>query len=151
MLHSSRSMSDERGSAAVEFITVGVVLLVPLVYLILVLGTVQSHTLGAEAAARHAARTVAAAPDASSAATRAAGVLASVAHEYDMDPDSLTVSITCTPTGPACPRAGATVHVRISTRVSLPFVPSVFGLERFASVPIEASAVHKVSRWAGAG
>ena len=50
---SNRSTDDpERGSAALEFIVVGLVLLVPVVYLIVTLGLVQGQSLGAEAAAR---------------------------------------------------------------------------------------------------
>ena len=48
-------MTDDDGSAALEFIAVGVILLVPLVYLIIALGAVQEQTLGVEAAARHTA------------------------------------------------------------------------------------------------
>ena len=56
--------TDDVGSAALEFITVGVVLLVPLVYLIIALGTIQEQALGVDAAARHTARAIALAPDA---------------------------------------------------------------------------------------
>ena len=46
----------ERGSAALEFILVGMLLLVPLVYLVVSLGLIQGQSLGAEAGARHIAR-----------------------------------------------------------------------------------------------
>ena len=42
MRRRSRSMTDDDGSAALEFIAVGVILLVPLVYLIIALGAVLS-------------------------------------------------------------------------------------------------------------
>ena len=56
----------ERGSAALEFILVGMLLLVPLVYLIVSLGLIQGQSLGAEAGARHIARALSTAesPDA---------------------------------------------------------------------------------------
>ena len=58
---------DDEGSPALELITVGVVLIVPLVYLIVALGAIQEQTLGAEAAARQTARVIALAPDADTA------------------------------------------------------------------------------------
>ena len=45
------------------------------------------------------------------------------------------------------PEAGSTLVVTIQTRVALPLVPPVLGLDRLASIPIEASAAQKVSRF----
>lgn len=138
-------MNDE-GSAALEFITVGVILLVPLAYLIITLGTVQQAMLGAEAAARHTARVIGQAENATDAADRGDAVLASVIDEYDLNAADVDVSVTCTPAGAECPRPGATVVVTVSTRVSLPFVPEIFGLDRATQIPLEAAAAQKVSR-----
>lgn len=150
MRRSSRWVTNDDGSAALEFITVGVILLVPLVYLVIALGVIQEQTLGAEAAARHTARVISQAPDADSAASRSDAVLAGVIAEYGLDADAVRVGMTCTPAGVECPSAGATVIVTVATRVSLPFVPPVFGLDRIASIPLEASAAQKVSRlWGG--
>jgi len=146
------SLSDsERGSAALEFIVVGLILLVPLVYLVVALGLIQSQSLGAEAGARHIARTVSQAPDAASARTAAESVLASVVDEYGIDRESVDVAMECVPATAACPEAGATVVVTVRTRVALPLVPPVLGLDRLASIPIEASSAQKVSRFWGTG
>ena len=40
-------LGDDRGSAVVEFVTLGVLLLVPLVYLVLAMGRVQAATYAA--------------------------------------------------------------------------------------------------------
>lgn len=144
-------LSDETGSAALEFIVVGVLMLVPLVYLTLTLGTVQEQTLGAEAAARHTARVIGQAPDAKAAAASGDAVLASVIREYGMDADTVEVGITCRPAGAACPQAGATVIVTVHTTVSLPFMPPLFGLDRIAAIPVEAQSAQKVSRLWGSG
>lgn len=146
-----RLRDDERGSAALEFITIGVILLVPLVYLVLALGQVQGQSLGAEAAARHIARALATAPDADAAQSRADAVLRSVIDEYAMDTETVELRIDCRPAATVCPDAGSTVVVTIAARVSLPLVPSVLGLDRIASVPIEAQALQKVSRFWGSG
>lgn len=142
--------TSDDGSAALEFITVGVILLVPLVYLIVVLGMIQEHAFGAEAAARHTARAIAMAPDAQAAAARSDTVLAGIIEEYGMNPDDVQASIECLPRGVECPSSGATVIVTIVTRVRLPFVPALFGLDRASVIPVEASATQRVSRmWGG--
>lgn len=116
-------MRDDAGSSSLEFIAVGVIMLVPLLYLVIAVGSVQEQTLGVEAAARQAARAVASAPD---------------------------IAVSCRPRASACPAAGATVVVTVSTRVPLPLVPGVLGLDQATSVPVEAVSVQKVSRrWGG--
>lgn len=145
----SAEADDERGSAALEFILVGVLLLVPLVYLILALGLIQQQSLGAEAGARHVARAVSTATDASAARERADRVLAAIADEYGLD--DMDLSISCTPATVECPAAGATLHVAVRTTVTLPLVPPVLGLDRIAAIPIEGTAAHKVSRFWGSG
>ncbi len=141
---------DDRGSAPLEFIVVGLLLLVPLVYLIASLGVIQSHALGVESGARHLARAIAMAPDAASADARAAAIVRTTADEYGMDATSIDVEFMCLPSGGPCPRAGATMVVSVDGRVPLPLIPPVLGLDRIASVPVSATAVHKVSRFWGA-
>lgn len=147
----SRWVTDEEGSAALEFITVGLILLVPLVYLIAALGVIQEQTLGIEAAARHTARVISLAPDAESAAARGEQVLAGIVEEYGLDPDAVDVALTCAPAGAECPSAGATITVTVVTRVPLPLMPSLFGLDRSTAIPVEAAAVQKISRLWGGG
>ena len=144
-------LGDDSGSAALEFIVVGLLLLLPVVYLIVALGLIQEQSLGIEAGARHVARTVTTAPDAATAAVRAEAVLAAVIDEYGLDPAAVEFALECRPAGAECPRPGATAVVTIAARVTLPLVPPVLGLDRLATVPIEASAARKVSRFWGAG
>lgn len=144
-------MTNDDGSAALEFITVGVILLIPLVYLVIALGTIQQQMLGVEAASRHSVRAMALADDAGAAATEGAAVLAHVVAEYGIDPDAVEVSVTCAPAGIPCPSAGAIVTVTVSTRVALPLIPAVLGLDRAASVGVEGVAVQKMSRLWGEG
>jgi hypothetical protein len=144
------SLADEEGSASLEFIVAGVLLLVPIMYLMLALGTIQGQSLGVEAAARHTARAISTATDPDDAAQRAERVLASVAGEYGIDPGALDIGWDCTDAAGECPSAGATFVVTVQTRAVLPFMPPVFGLDDIAAVPVEASAVQKVSRFWGA-
>lgn len=141
---------DEEGSAALEFIAVGVILLVPLIYVVIALGAIQEQTFGAEAAARHIARIVARAPDATTATQRSDAVLTRIVDEYGLDDDAVDVMLVCIPRAVECPSAGATIIVTVTTRVGLPLVPEVFGLDRSMAVPVQAEAVQKVSRLWGA-
>lgn len=143
-------MHDDAGSSSLEFIAVGVIMLVPLLYLVIALGAVQEQSLGVEGAARQAARAIATAPDIASATARGEQVLDGIVEEYGIDREAVDVAVSCGPHAPACPAAGATLIVTISTRVPLPLVPGVFGLDQASSVPVEAVAVQKVSRrWSG--
>jgi hypothetical protein len=137
----------ERGSAALEFILVGLLLLVPLVYLIVSLGMIQGQSLGAEAGARHIARALSTSENPESARRSADLILRSVIDEYALDAGTVDVAFECRPAGGSCPDAGSTLIVTVRTRVGLPLVPPVLGLERLASIPIEASAAQKVSRF----
>lgn len=139
-----RPPGDE-GSAALEFIVAGAVLLIPIVYLIVALASVQAHALGTQAAARHIARAVATAPDAAAAQARSDRVRAAIADEYGMAAASLDVGLSCAGSG-VCPRAGETVIVTVRTDVALPLVPPVLGLDELARVPVEAQAVQRMSR-----
>lgn len=151
MLPSSGWVRDERGSAALEFITVGVILLVPLVYLVIALGVIQEHLLGVEAAARHTARVIGTADGPGDAAARGDAVVANVIREYGMDADSVEIRITCARSPRECPALGETVLVHVSAHVELPFVPPVLGLDALATIPLEATASQRTSRAWGTG
>jgi Flp pilus assembly protein TadG len=140
-------LRDESGAAALEFVVVGLVLLVPLVYLVLALGEIQDQALGVQAGASTVARTVATAPDAASARDRAERALDAVVDEYGLDRGAVSLALSCTPDPRRCPEAGAYLTVTVATRVGLPLVPPVLGLDRVASVPVEATATQKVSRF----
>jgi Flp pilus assembly protein TadG len=144
-----QAVDDDAGSASLEFILAGLVLLVPLLYLVVALGAIQSSALGVEAGARHLARSIASAPDAATADARAERIRAAVAEEYGISADALEVAVACEPAGAECPAAGATLIVTAATRVALPLVPDVLGIAQAAAVPVEAVAVQKVSRYWG--
>ncbi|WP_243074632.1 TadE family protein [Microbacterium sp. SS28] len=141
----------ERGAAVLEFILVGLVLLVPLVYLVVTLGILQEQALGAEAGARHIARAVSTASGPDDARARADRVMAAVADEYGMDGASVDLALECVPRGAECPEAGATIVVTLRAQARLPLVPSILGLGDIAVIPVEASSAQKVSRFWGAG
>lgn len=143
------ALRDEEGSAALEFVFGGLLLLVPIVYLVIALGAIQSQSLGVESGARHIARAVATASGPDDADARAAGVVDTVVAEYGLDADSVDVTVSCADGGRTCPAAGETLMVTVHASVRLPLVPPVLGLDELATVDVEASAVQKVSRFWG--
>ncbi|MFG6445333.1 TadE/TadG family type IV pilus assembly protein [Microbacterium sp. P07] len=146
-----RLPADDDGSAAIEFVFVGLLLLVPIVYLVIALGAVQHQALGAESGARHIARAISTASDPFDADARAELVTATIVEEYGIDPAAVEVDVECAGTASVCPSAGATVVVTVRTTVALPLVPPILDLDRLARIPVEAVAVQKVSRFWGAG
>lgn len=149
--HGGRPRAERRdeGSAALEFILVGLVLLVPIVYLVVALGAIQGQALGVETAARQLARTIAGAPDVATADARASRVRDAIVAEYGLDPQSVEIEVTCAGAALACPEAGALLTVTVTTSVPLPLVPAILGLDDLARVPVASSSVQKVSRFWG--
>lgn len=144
-----RIVLDDTGTAALEFITVGLILLVPLVYLVLALASLQAGAFAVEGAARQAARVYVQAPNADEAAARAGRAIEFGLSDYGVDASTVTTSVQCTG-APTCPARNATVTVTVRVNIPLPLVPDVLDLSTAASVPIESSATQRVSRfWTG--
>ncbi|WP_448810454.1 TadE family protein [Agromyces bauzanensis] len=139
-------LATERGSASLEFLTVGIILLVPLVYLVLAVAAVQAGALGIEGAARQAARVAVLAADqqASDAAVDRAVRIALA--DYGLDAGAASVTVNCDSVD--CLEPEARVTVRVTARVELPLVPEFISLSAIGSVPVEASATQTVSRFA---
>lgn len=141
-----RVWMDDAGAAAIEFLLVGLVMLVPLFYLVVMLAQVQSHALGVESASRHLARVIATSEEEIDRRERMAAVVAASEREYGIRAGGLDVTVACHPRGDRCPHAGAIVHVIVRADVPLPLVPPVLGLDRLSAVPVEASGVQRVAR-----
>ncbi len=141
---------DDAGTASLEFLTVGVLLMVPLVYLVLALGQIQHAVLGIEGAARHAARVLAQAEthEAGMAAADRATVVALA--DAGLEPGAVEVAIACAPDPSACTTPRGTVTVRIDARVPLPLAPPVLELDVGVGVPVSAQATQPVSAFGSA-
>jgi hypothetical protein len=142
------SISSERGSASLEFLTVGVILLVPLVYLVLAVAAIQGGALAVEGAARQAARVAVLAGDRAAADIAVDRVVRVALADYGVDDSGASVTIDC---DPDCTTPGTRVRVSVTARITLPLVPDFLSLDRAGSVPLEASATQTVSRFAGGG
>jgi Flp pilus assembly protein TadG len=139
-------LRDDTGTAALEFITVGLILLVPLVYLVLALSSLQAGSLAVEGAARQAARVFVQAPSAEDAAARASRAVEFGLADYGLDASTASTTIRCTG-APTCPSRNAIVTVTVRVNVPLPLVPDVLDFSTAASVPVESSATQRVSRF----
>ncbi|GIG22473.1 hypothetical protein Cch01nite_31970 [Cellulomonas chitinilytica] len=144
-----RARDGEAGNAVLEFLGASLVLLVPIVYLVLVLGRVQAATFAAEGAAREAARTYVTA-DSSAVGTRQAVSSVRIAlrdQAFDDDPaQALTLSCSTTP----CLVPGGRVEAHVEIRVPLPFVPAFVRGAVPLEVPVSAERVAAVDEFRSA-
>lgn len=140
-----RLLADESGSAALEFLGAGVVLLVPIVYLIVALATIQSAAFAVEGAARQAARVYATADsDAAGRVDLAAAIQVTLA-DYGVTA-APRVTVTCSPRPDACLTRHGSIRVDVGAAIPLPLAPAAFGAGPLA-VPVQASATQPVSRF----
>lgn len=136
-------LAGDEGSASIELLTVGMLLTVPLVYLVLAMAQLQAATLATEGAARQAARMVATAD--SHGAGLAAADAAIVVALADLGLEPTAIDVACGPTPSDCTTRGGTVQVAVEVTVPLPLVPPVLDLDVGLSVPITAQAAQPVS------
>jgi len=145
MLRSRRS-SDE-GSSSLEFITTGLILLVPLVYLVLTMSAVQGGALAVEGASRQAARVYVQADDEADAAASADRAIAVALADYGIDASDASVSVACEPDPRDCLSRHGFVTVTVEVTVGLPLIPPILGLDVPAGVPLSSTATEQVSRF----
>lgn len=140
--------NPELGSAAVEVLVLGLLLLVPLVYLILTIAVLQGAAFAAEGAARQAARSIALAED-DGAGRRAADDAVRVAlADWNLRPGAAAVEVRCAPRAGTCVAPRGTVAVRVRVTATLPLLPPVVAGGTPGAIPVEASAVQRVSMFA---
>ena len=144
------ALAADDGSASLEFVSAGVLLLVPLVYLVLAMASVQGGSLSVEGAARQAARVYVQASSEAEARARAESAVRFALADYGLDAADATVRIRCAPDPARCLTRRGIVTVRVGVRVPLPLVPSGLSVATGASVPLEADSAQQVSRfWSG--
>lgn len=142
-------LSTDDGSASLEFITAGLVLLLPLVYLVLTMSAIQAGAFAVEGASRQAARVYVQAETLDEANAAAARAVEFALADYGLSAEQVTVTVSCRPNPANCLQRRGFVTVRVTTTVPLPLVPPVLDLDVPLSVPVESSATQQVSRFAG--
>lgn len=144
-------MLRDDGSASLEFITAGMILLVPLVYLVVALSQIHSGEYAVTGAAKQAARIFVLSEDAAHANRGMAEAISVTFADYGIPRERAQVSVRCAHgSGDACLVRGEVVTVRVRADIALPLVPDVLDLDRAASVTVEGQTTQKVSRfWRG--
>jgi hypothetical protein len=134
----------EAGRAILEFIFLGILLLLPLTYLVLTAARLQAASFSASLAGREAGRAFVTAPsdDDGYARARAAAQLAFTDFSFE---EGAAVSVTCD--GSPCLRPDGTVTSTASIEVQLPLVPDFIAAHVPASVTITSTHVASVDRF----
>jgi hypothetical protein len=145
----SRRWADDDGSASLEFITVGMLLLVPIVYLVLALSSLENASFGVEGAARQATRVFVQSASEGEAESAAQTAIAVTLADYGVAAGSAHVTVSCRPDPQNCLTRRGFVTVAISTTVPLPLIPPVLQLDLPAGIPVESVATEQVSRFWG--
>ena len=135
----------DAGSASLEFVAAGLILLLPIVYLVLALASIQAGAFAAEAAARQAARLFVQAQTLEAAQEVADRAIQFALADYGVDEDDASVEITCVPA--ACLEPGSIVTVVVTVSVPLPLVPAVLQGDFPLQVTLEGVAAQRVSRF----
>lgn len=138
-----RINSQESGSAVVEFVFLGLLLMVPVVYFVLTLAQLQAGSFAVVGAADQAAKVYVSeesVPDAAAGA-RLAALL--VLDDFGFDATAAEVQIRCSG---ECLAAGSGVTVEVRLEVGLPLMPSGGGASGSA-IAVDASATQLVERY----
>ena len=144
-------VANAEGSAALEFITAGFLLLIPLVYLILAMAALQAGALSVEGASRQAARVFVQAPTPASGSARADTAVDFALDDFGIQHSAATVTISCRPDPANCLTRRGFVTVTVVAAVTLPLVPSAISVRTPLSIPMSATSTEQVSRFWGAG
>lgn len=132
-----RLPSADAGTAVIEFTVLGLILLVPLVYVMLSVLAVQRAALGVTAAARDAARVYATAGSADRDVLAAAAARLAL-HDQGLELDPAGLAVACV--GDCAP--GGSVEARVDAHVDLPLLPRVLAGDR----SVTSLAVHGAHR-----
>ena len=137
----------DAGSASLEFITAGILLLVPLVYLIVAMSSLQAAAFASEGAARQAARVFVQAETPEQGAVLAERASAVAFADFGIIEGIAPLTFRCEPQPDACLTRAGKVTVTVRAAVPLPLMPAFTGLGGGGGIPFEASATQTVSRF----
>lgn len=127
MRRRQRHRRDERGSALVELSWLGLLLLVPMLWIVVSVFEVQRGAFAVSGAARAAGRAYALAPDDAVGRARAEAAARQALRDQGIGTAPLEVRITCTPYPAACHSGTSVVTVVVESSVDLPLMPDLLG------------------------
>lgn len=117
---------DEDGSALVELVWLGVLLLVPVLWIVVTVFDVQRGAFAVNGAARAAGRAYALAPTDAEGRARAEAAARQALADQGVD-EPVDVRITCSPYPRDCHSGTSVITVRVASRVDLPLLPDFLG------------------------
>ena len=118
---------DERGSALVELSWLGLLLLVPMLWIVISVFEVQRGAFGVSAAARSAGRAYALAPNDAVGQARAEAAVRRALDDQGLEGQSFTLRVTCEPSPGSCHSGTSVITVHVATQVEVPVLPAVLG------------------------
>ncbi len=127
--------SADEGNAVIEFIIIGVLVLIPMAYLVLCVMRVQAATFASTQAVREAGRAFNSADSVRQGhvSARTAARLAFSDQGFEFPEAALRISCPASP----CLAAGSVAEISLNWQVLLPWIPA--GLSSEVSVPIEVN------------
>lgn len=132
---------DERGSALVELVWLGVLLLIPVLWIVLAVFDVQRGAFAVSTAARSAGRAYALAPDDAAGLRAAEAAVRQALVDQGLEGVPIDVTVTCTPYPRQCHSGTSVITVHVASRVDLPLMPDVLGGD---APSFALDATHKV-------
>lgn len=121
---------EQRGSALVELSWLGILLVLPVLWIVMSVFQVQRGAFGVSAAARAAARAYILAPDDASGLVRARTAARVAMDDQGVHGVTPEVRVTCTPYPSDCHQGTSVITVSVYSRVVLPMMPSALGSNR---------------------
>lgn len=112
----------DEGNAVVEFVVLGLLMLVPVVHLVVTLGRIQAASFASDGGARSAARVFVTAPDDARGGALAVSSARLALLDQGFTPGPAVVEVSCS--ARPCLTPQARVVVRVSVDVVLPGVPA---------------------------
>jgi hypothetical protein len=136
----------DQGRAIVEFLVVGMLLLVPVVYFVVTLSRVQAAAFAVSTASREAGRAFTTAVNEDAAYARAQAAARISFDDFDFGTDG-GVTLRCD--GSPCLRPEGRVEAVATVNVRLPLVPDLLSGAIPAVLPVSATHVATVDRFQG--
>lgn len=124
----------DAGTAAIEFIFASVILLIPVVYLVMTISTVQAGSYATQAIAIDAARVASRYPQ--TVTERVDATAALHLEDFGLENTPYRVTFECSQ---ECGTPGSLVTAHVETRVPIPGLPLVFGNDHAGRVTVTAS------------
>jgi hypothetical protein len=131
----------ERGSAVVEFVFLGTLLLVPVVYFVIAVSQVQAASFAVVNAADQAAKVYAGSDEAAAAGQAAQQAAVLAAEDFGFGPERMNIRISCGNGG--CLEAGSWVTTEVEISIPLPLLDGT-GL---TMATVNSSATQIVERY----